>query len=121
MAALQKVPGQVLGEKRKEVAAVKRQPKAKPVFLLVRRCAGRAKRTKAAVMAMERVEKVMERGVTEGAIEKMMEAAMVRRERMAPAYRVAVVSDELATRGEVDEPFAGKGGCSTKTDTSRAM
>jgi hypothetical protein len=121
MAALQKVPGQVLGEKRKEVAAVKRQPKARPVFLLVRRCAGRAKRTKAAVMAMERVEKVMDRGVTDGAMEKMMEAAMVRRERIAPAYKVAVVSDEVEMRGEVDEPFAGSGGWSAKTDRSRAM
>jgi hypothetical protein len=118
---LQKVPGQVVGEKRKEEAAVKRQPKARPVFLLVRRFAGRAKRTRAAVIAMERVEKVMERGVTEGAIEKMMEAPMVRTERMAPAYKVAAVADEVAMRGEVDEPFAGKGGCSTKTDRNRAM
>lgn len=115
------MPGQVVGEKRKEEAAVKRQPKARPVFLLVRRFAGRAKRTRAAVMAMERVEKVMERGVTEGAMEKMIEAAMVRTERMAPAYKVAVVADEVAMRGEVDEPFAGNGGCSTKTDRSRAM
>jgi hypothetical protein len=121
MAALQKVPGQVLGEKRKDVAAVKRQPKAKPIFLLERRCAGRAKRTKAAVMAIERVEKVMDRGVTDGAMEKMMEAAMVRRERIAPAYKVAVVSDEVEMRGEVDEPFAGSGGWSAKTDRSRAM
>jgi hypothetical protein len=121
MAALQTVPGQVLGEKRKDVAAVKRQPRARPVFLLVQRCAGRAKRTRAAVMAIERVEKVMERGVTDGAIEKMMEAAIVRRERIAPAYKVAVMSDEVAMRGEVDEPFAGSGGWSAKTDRSRAM
>lgn len=120
-APLQKVPGQVVGEKRNEVAAVRRQPKAKPVFLLVRRCAGRAKRTRPAVMAMERVEKVMERGVTEGAMEKMMEAPMVRTERMAPAYRVEVVSVEVAMRGEVDEPFAGRAGCRTKTDRRRAM
>jgi len=121
MAPLQKVPGQVVGEKRKEVAAVKRQPSARPVFLLVRRCAGRAKRTNPAVVAMERVEKVMERGVTEGAIEKMMEAAMVRTERIAPAYKVVVVSVEVAMRGEVDEPFAGKAGWRIKTDVSNAM
>ena len=72
-------------------------------------------------MAMERVEKVMERGVAEGAMEKMMEAPIVRTVRMAPAYKVLVVSDEVAMSGEVDEPFAGNGGCSTKTDMSRAM
>ena len=111
----------MVGEKRKAVAAVRRQPRARPVFLLVRRCAGRAKRTKPAVMAMERVEKVMERGVTEGAIEKTMEAPIVRTERMAPAYKVVVVSVEVAMRGEVDDPFAGKAGCRTKTDKSKAM
>jgi hypothetical protein len=121
MVALQTVPGQVLGEKRKEVAAVKRQPKARPVFLLVRRCAGRAKRTKAAVVAMEIVEKVMERGVTEGAMEKMIEAPTVRRERIEPAYKVEVVSDEVAIRGEVEDPLAGNGGCSTKTDRNKAV
>ena len=121
MAPLQKEPGQVVGEKRNDVAAVKRHPNARPVFLLVRRCAGRAKRTKPAVIAMERVEKVMERGVTEGAMEKMMEAPMVKTERIAPAYKVVVVSVEVAMRGEVDEPFAGRGGCSTKTDVSNAM
>jgi len=121
MAPLQKEPGQVVGEKRNEVAAVKRQPTTRPVFLSVRRWAGRAKRTKPAVIAMERVEKVIERGVTEGAMEKMMDAPMVRTERIAPAYKVVVVSVEVAMRGEVDEPFAGKGGCSTKTEVRRAM
>lgn len=43
-------------------------------------------------MAMEKVEKVIERGVIEGARETMMEAPMVRMERMTPAYKVAEVS-----------------------------
>jgi len=120
MAPLQKVPGQVLGEKRKDEAAHRRHPRAKPDFLVVRRCAGRAKRTKAAVMAMENVVKVMDRGVTVGAREKTMEAPMVRIESRAPAYKVVVMSEGVAMRGEVDEPFAGKGGCSKKTDTRRA-
>jgi hypothetical protein len=111
----------VLGEKRKDEAAHKRHPKARPVFLVVRRCDGRAKRTRAAVMAMENVVNVIDRGVTVGAREKTMDAAMVRTERRAPAYKVVVISEGVAIRGEVDEPFAGKGGCSKKTEMRRAV
>jgi hypothetical protein len=45
----------------------------------------------------------------------------VRRERIEPAYKVEVVSDEVAIRGEVEDPLAGNGGCSTKTDRNKAM
>lgn len=119
-APLQTVPGHVLGEKRTEEAAAKRHPRARPAFFCVRSCAGRAKRTKAAVMAIEKVEKVIERGVTEGAREKMMEARMVRTDRAAPAYKVADVSVEVAMRREVEDPFAGNGGLKMKVDKAKA-
>lgn len=71
-------------------------------------------------MAMEKVEKVMERGEIEGAREKMIEAAMVMTERMAPAYRVADMSEGVAIKGDVEDPLAGRGGWQRITDMANA-
>ena len=72
------------------------------------------------MIAMEKVEKVIARGETEGAREKKMEAAIVRRDKATPAYSVAEVSEGEAIRGDVEEPFDGNGGCKAVTDKIKA-
>lgn len=61
-------------------------------------------------MAMEKVEKAIEAGDTEGAREKMTEEAIVSMDKPRPATRVMEMSEGEAVRGEEEEPLEGRGG-----------
>lgn len=120
-APLKMVPGQILGENRTEEAAVNRAPMARPPLLFDLSKSGLTKRTRPAVAAMDKVERVMESAETGGEIDRNIEAATVMMERRIPAYRVVAMSNGEAVSGDEDAPLDGNGGCRKATEKPRAM
>lgn len=120
-APLKMVPGQMLGEKRTEEAAVNKAPMARPPFLFDLSESGLTKRTRPAVAAMERVERVMESAETGGEMDRSIEAATVMMERRIPAYSVVAISNGEAVSGDEDAPLDGNGGCRKAIERARAM
>lgn len=120
-APLEIVPGQMEGEKRKENAAVRSAPMARPPFCCDRRAEGCAKRTRPAEAAIDRVDRVIEVAETGGETEKMMDAPTVMIDRIMPVYKVVETSIGVAVRGDEEAPLDGKGGCTKAMERARAM